>query len=263
MAIEFFDEDMDIIQKLDDAPGLPYKELQARFDRSGNLLKSFLNNVVIPAINGIQAITGTTDTTFTREGAPADSKAVGTRFTNLSSSISNALQRIGNLENTGVTVTTGRLADKAVTNSKLADGSVSKEKLENGLALSFFPVGYIWISASPTSPAAVLGGKWEQIKGKFLLAQDADHPAGTEGGSSTVTLTADNLPEHDHASIDARYYGSFVAENTRGTVSGWDVGDTSENLTKKSEYRTGKTGSSQAIDITPPYLAVYMWQRTA
>lgn len=56
MAINLpqFSEDMDIIQKLGDTPGtdnnLDWKQLQAKFDEAGNLLKAYLNKV-IPEIN--------------------------------------------------------------------------------------------------------------------------------------------------------------------------------------------------------------------
>lgn len=51
-----FEEDMDIIQKLGDTPGtdnnLSAGELKARFDRAGNLLKTYLNKIV-PMINNV------------------------------------------------------------------------------------------------------------------------------------------------------------------------------------------------------------------
>lgn len=56
MAINLpqFSEDMDIIQKLGDTPGtdnnLDWKQLQAEFDKAGNLLKAYLNNIV-PQLN--------------------------------------------------------------------------------------------------------------------------------------------------------------------------------------------------------------------
>lgn len=51
-----FEEDMDIIQKLGDTPGtdnnLSAGELKARFDKAGNLLKTYLNKIV-PMINNV------------------------------------------------------------------------------------------------------------------------------------------------------------------------------------------------------------------
>lgn len=54
--IPSFEEDMDIIQKLGDTPGtdnnLSAGELKARFDKAGNLLKTYLNRIV-PMINNV------------------------------------------------------------------------------------------------------------------------------------------------------------------------------------------------------------------
>lgn len=56
MAINLpqFSEDMDIIQKLGDTPGtdnnLDWKQLQAKFDEAGNLIKIYLNSIV-PLLN--------------------------------------------------------------------------------------------------------------------------------------------------------------------------------------------------------------------
>ena len=51
-----FEEDMDIIQKLGDTPGtdnnLSAGELKAKFDKAGNLLKTYLNRIV-PMLNNV------------------------------------------------------------------------------------------------------------------------------------------------------------------------------------------------------------------
>lgn len=55
MALTYFTEDMDIIQKLDDQPndvgGLSADELKQKFDESGNKIKTFLNATLIPELN--------------------------------------------------------------------------------------------------------------------------------------------------------------------------------------------------------------------
>ena len=54
MAISRLDSDLNIIQQLDDEPndvgGLSAEELKEKFDESGNTIKGFLNNVLIPAL---------------------------------------------------------------------------------------------------------------------------------------------------------------------------------------------------------------------
>lgn len=55
MALTYFTEDMDIIQKLDDQPndvgGLSADELKQKFDEGGNKIKTFLNSTLIPELN--------------------------------------------------------------------------------------------------------------------------------------------------------------------------------------------------------------------
>lgn len=55
MAITYFTEDLNIIQKLDDQPndvgGLSADELKEKFDESGNKIKDFLNNTLIPELD--------------------------------------------------------------------------------------------------------------------------------------------------------------------------------------------------------------------
>ena len=54
VIVPTFDEDMDIIQKLDDEPndvgGLSAEQLKAEFDSAGNKTKAFINNELLPAI---------------------------------------------------------------------------------------------------------------------------------------------------------------------------------------------------------------------
>lgn len=89
--IENFDADLDILQKLDDVPGLTDKAMQAEYDKSGNIIKDFLNSVIIPAINSIVAVTGETDKSLSVPGAPADAKTVGDRFKQMSTTLADGL----------------------------------------------------------------------------------------------------------------------------------------------------------------------------
>ena len=55
LAIPAFEEDVDVIQKLDDEPndvgGLTAAELKAKFDEAGNRIKTYLNETLIPSIS--------------------------------------------------------------------------------------------------------------------------------------------------------------------------------------------------------------------
>lgn len=62
-----------------------------------------------------------------------------------------------------------------------------------------YPVGSIYMSVNSTNPATLFGGKWEQIQGRFLLAASSAYGAGSTGGEATHTLTANEMPVHNHS----------------------------------------------------------------
>lgn len=59
LVIPGLDSDLDIIQKLDDEPndvgGLTAAQLKAKFDESGNTIKTYLNDTLLPALSGTAA----------------------------------------------------------------------------------------------------------------------------------------------------------------------------------------------------------------
>ena len=115
-----------------------------------------------------------------------------------------------------------------------------------------YPVGSIYMSANATSPETLFGGTWESIGGRFLLGADATYAAGSMGGEATHTLTVSEMPAHNHTVFG----GSEVT-----TVNTNSMAMSGEKLTN---YRmTGAEGGDQPHNNMPPYLAVYMWKRTA
>jgi len=134
-----------------------------------------------------------------------------------------------------------------------------------------FPVGSIVQYASASiDPNTLIGGTWERIQGRFLFAADESHAIGTTGGSETVALTTEQMPRHNHYVINLSKgttspdYQHTVARYDRENTS-WDDchyqlnGNSNEANGGKSSF----TGSGAAHDNMPPYLAVYMWKRTA
>lgn len=116
-----------------------------------------------------------------------------------------------------------------------------------------YPVGYLWISADSTSPADVLGfGTWERIQDQFLLAAGSTYTAGSTGGEATHTLTIDEMPSHNHESR-----GWAAVKDGSGEYKTLGAQGSSR------DYGTDPAGGDQPHNNMPPYLAVYVWQRTA
>ena len=57
MALTQFEKDMGIIAKLDDEPndvgGLTSAELKAKFDEGGEALQTYLNEILLPELEGL------------------------------------------------------------------------------------------------------------------------------------------------------------------------------------------------------------------
>ena len=116
-----------------------------------------------------------------------------------------------------------------------------------------YPVGSIYMSVNSTSPASLFGGTWESIGGRFLLGADATYAAGSMGGEATHTLTVSEMPRHRHSIITRTVAGDYQGYLTT-------TGNTTSTI---GNVGTDENGGDQPHNNMPPYLSVYMWQRTA
>lgn len=139
------------------------------------------------------------------------------------------------------------------------------------LNLGIYPIGSIYISVSSTfNPATAFGGTWERIEDTFLLAAGSTYAGGSTGGSATVTLTEEQMPSHTHFQqfqSDTDYVGIHVKNyNSGGSIQGVQPsnGTRRNNIAAPGvRISTVSAGGSAAHENMPPYLAVYVWKRTA
>lgn len=127
-----------------------------------------------------------------------------------------------------------------------------------------YPIGSIYMSVKNVSPESFLGGKWEPIQDTFLLAAGTSYAAGTSGGTATTShyhwqsvgadlglSGGDTIYFNRNDAVDTR-----VLENVQKTMihngATQGVGTVRQDST-----------SAATLDNMPPYLTVYMWQRTA
>lgn len=153
--------------------------------------------------------------------------------------------------------------------------TASSVPTNTAIANLIYPVGSIYMSVISTSPATLFGGTWERIQDRFLLAAGPEYGAGETGGEAVHQLTADELPDHRHTfttdsagahthktghkRYDAYGTGKADAMHFSGT---FDVTSSSAGAHTHSGTTNG-AGGSQAHNNMPPYLAVYVWERTA
>lgn len=118
--------------------------------------------------------------------------------------------------------------------------------------LAAWPVGSIYMSMQATSPATLFGGTWVQMENRFLLGAGSGYVAGATGGEAEHTLTGNEMPSHYHLLAmnqagESEYWGPMCAAMQDGYMV---------NMTKPA-------GGDQPHNNMPPYIAVYMWRRTA
>ena len=142
------------------------------------------------------------------------------------------------------------------------------------LALSMYPVGSIYLSVNNVNPGTIFGGTWEQIQDRFLLAAGSTYAGGATGGTASHThttaghtLTVNEMPSHTHTLQRNVPYG-MPGNDTSGSGSGSNSPYYKESYSPFTILATGggashshgNTGSSSSL---PPYLAIYVWKRTA
>jgi hypothetical protein len=134
----------------------------------------------------------------------------------------------------------------------------------------FYPVGSIYTNATDsTNPATLLGfGTWATFgSGRMLISQDGTYTAGSTGGSATTTLITANLPAHSHTITDPGHFHTigYSTQLLGGGPFGALVQISSINTSTATTGITGtnNTGSGTAVTTISPYIAVYVWRRTA
>ena len=138
--------------------------------------------------------------------------------------------------------------------------AADKKRLDN-----LYPVGSIYQSTDPTSPAALFGGTWEQIASeRVLMGASSSHKAGTtvNAGLPNITGTANGgvlsmvTPSSDGA-FGGKYY------DTSSRHGGGDRGDwfSTYNRTFDASKSNPIYGASNTVQPAAYY--VYIWHRVS
>jgi hypothetical protein len=138
-----------------------------------------------------------------------------------------------------------------------------------------FPVGAIYTATVSTNPATLLGfGTWTAFgAGRTIIGNGGGYSAGATGGSAdaitvshthTATSTVTD-PSHAHAfpaGVAIAQVGSAL--NLSGTPQNAAINNTNTASTGITVATSiASSGSSGTNANLPPYIVVYMWQRTA
>ena len=148
-----------------------------------------------------------------------------------------------------------------------------------------YPVGHVYISTNNVDPGTLFGGTWQALPaGRVLLAQGesdwgTNYTAGSTGGEATHKLTTSEMPAHNHKGStnstgahnhtirchSGSYSGkNMIYESLRNGTSAYFNGDwTNDNGVHSHTVTINNNGGGAAHNNMQPYLAVYMWKRTA
>ena len=140
------------------------------------------------------------------------------------------------------------------------------------------PVGSIYQSVEPTSPADLFGGEWEQLEDRMLIAASDTYPVKSTGGEAEHVLTKAEQPAIS-GYLQFRQAGGNNTVSTYGDATNspfswnsysgdkWNYQMTSEvnssDDNKNTLVKFDNGGTSTAHNNMPPYYAVYTWIRTA
>ena len=127
--------------------------------------------------------------------------------------------------------------------------------------LGYYPVGSIYQSTDPTSPAALFGGSWEEIASeRVLMGASSTHAAGTtvEAGLPNITGTLSEIMGSVWASpsgsgaFSGKYIGRSLENGSSGNYS---------NIFFDASKSNAIYGRSSTVQPAAYY--VHIWHRVA
>lgn len=209
LEIQMLDGDLNIIQKLDDEPndvgGLTSAELKAKFDESGNIIKKYINETLIPAV--------LTDDATEESRKQAEAARVAA-------------------EQGRVTAEEGRVSAetaRAAAEQARSEAEASRVSAENAreVAEQARADETAGIVARATEQANAAAGSASQAAGSEQSAKDAAATAtGAESSASQSAASASGSASQASAAAAAAAGSAAGAETASKTAQSWAVGGT-------------------------------------
>lgn len=243
----------------------------------------------------------------------SDSSSVAVKKTDFADS---AADKNGILKGvqTSVSIEEGVIKISTPTSLEIKNGAKGKaltiDNIKDLLDI-FYPVGsYYWTSQKAFNPEESFTGKWVKVEGSFVFAYSDEYKDvlnyvnyranesnltyNTEtkkeittpmAGQSAVTLSLENLPEHNHSAnltIPFTVYDNkqIVRGTGRSAVLGntptWGLATSGKGVKVTDGYdgssaygahwediNVGYSGADKPFSIMPPFILAYCWRRVS
>ena len=138
--------------------------------------------------------------------------------------------------------------------------AADKKRLDN-----LYPVGSIYQSTDPTSPAALFGGTWQEIaQNRVLMGAGSGHAAGStvEAGLPNITGTANGgVLSMSTPSSDGAFGGKYY--NTPTSHGGGDKGDWFSTYDRTFDASKSNAIYGRSATVQPAAYYVHIWRRVA
>lgn len=242
--------------------------------------ESALESKTLAAASANSASASKTSAESSAESA-ASSATTATRQADRAQGIADSLEGLAGI--TGIATTDEAIAgvvdNKAMTPLKVKSAIEAQVPIQKIINL-IYPVGSIYTSVNSTSPADLFGGTWDAMPaGRVLLAQGTsewggEYKAGSTGGTEAETLTIKQIPSHNHNATT-----NSTGAHTHNITVGYDVSDgtgwgkylpgsnntltTNSTGTHSHTVNISNSGGGESHNNMQPYIAVYIWMRTA
>ena len=140
------------------------------------------------------------------------------------------------------------------------DGTIST----NVSVGTVFPVGSIYLSKNPTSPAALFGGTWVKIaENRAIMGASSTHAAGTPVEAGLPNVIGDSWLRPNENKIVEN--GPFYLTNTKNRNP--SVGMYAENVSNSASVGFDASRSNpiygRSSTVQPPALYINIWERVS
>ena len=130
--------------------------------------------------------------------------------------------------------------------------------------LGYYPVGSIYQSTDPTSPAALFGGSWEEIASeRVLMGASSTHAAGTTVKAGLPNLKGSFSGVASTAYPNLSNSGALSMNTNNGGLAGYEGGSYGSNCTVSFDASKSNAIYGRSSTVQPAAYYVHIWHRVA